>query len=302
MTRDLPPAAPIMVWKLVTRHDRGHAHKLLAVACVYNFIRKGWSCWIHAERVRPCDAWLLLHCALSVSALGFGVPVQGRLSLTYGYIYREVLLHTVLFSLRAITLIVVDELLLSRPQWSDWASKCVCILVVLPFHMGVDAVTRRYGTPGCTSIRGSHDSPVKLIPWRVWWLPGGPTIIDLIRRLLTAMQFINNHALCFGDAGGRQGVAFAWLAWSQINAFLMTLRKKSLLSELGLALCYTMLSVAVTLTCLFHTARPWTSLAVGATLTALRCGVIAGQPVGKYTLWSAALAFELLQAEAIIGK
>jgi len=195
------------------------------------------------------------------------LPRSG-LALTHGYLSREVRLHTVFFSARAMMLIAVDEYRhRTAGSYLDATSVALCCL---PFHVAVDTATWAYGTPGVSSVRGNHSPPSDALrnPLR-----------DFVRPFLSGAQFVNNHALLFGGPS-RQGIAFAWLAWSQLNAFLMTLRRKQLISEDGLALSYTMLTVCVTVACLGLATGPMASMFAGTTLMLLRT-----RGCNKYGLW-----------------
>lgn len=266
--------------KLLTRHDPLHVHKLLGSACALNFAAKGWALLWTAE-VCPFDAALAAHAALTASSFLFQLP-RSPLALTHGYLNQEIRLHTACFSARALVLISVDAL----RRWMgmpalDAKSAALCCL---PFHLAVDEITRALGAPQVSSIRGHHE--VEECRTNVWWfrLTRSSSLRDNVRPLLSGAQFVNNYCLLFGGSR-RQGIAFAWLAWSQLNAFLMTLRKKQLISEDGLALSYTTLSAIVTFACLSQAGSPLTSLLVGSALMTLRC-----MGCNKYLLWLALLA------------
>ena len=267
--------------KLFTRQDWLHVHKLLGVSCALNFGKKSVSL-LRTTEVRPCDVALVMHVALAFSSFVFRLP-KSTVALTHGYLSQETRLHTVCFSARALTLIVVDEMRAwaEAPLLSARGAGLWC----LPFHLAIDAVTRALGTPGITSIRGSHD-PGEKCRYHEWWarFTGGASARDAVRPLLSGAQFVNNHALLFG-AQRRQGIAFAWLAWSQLNAFLMTLRRKQLISEEGLAASYTLLTTCVTAACLAQAASPLASLSLGALMMALRA-----RGCNKYALWLGLLA------------
>ena len=94
-------------------------------------------------------------------------------------------------------------------------------------------------------------------------------------------------------------IAFSHLSWVQLNAFSMTLRKKQILTEHGLFGTYALLSLAVTSSCLYHTARPLASLVIGVAMLSLRA-----RGVSKYWLWAGLGAALLVAPTAYlqIGK
>jgi hypothetical protein len=267
--------------KLATRRDPAHVHKALGTLALFNFATKA-ACLVRGVPMRALDGWLVVHVALLATGYGFRVP-QNPLVLTHGYISEESRAHTLTFSLRSLALILAAELVVDA-QWTAAVRALLC----LPFHLAADMATARLGDPGVSSIRGGRNA--RSHPPRV-----------VVARVLSAMQFISNHALLFccegggddgaapGDAVGAGGAgvpaAFAWLAWCQINAFLLTLHRKQLLSDLGLACAYFALSLAVAAACLAHAARPSVSVATGVLLLVLRA-----QGINKYALWLGSLA------------
>ena len=61
-----------------------------------------------------------------------------------------------------------------------------------------------------------------------------------MRRILSTLQFVNNHALLFGGAR-RAEIALFGVGWVQINAFWHALQKSDLISEDGLMHAYALL-------------------------------------------------------------
>eukprot|EP00966_Prymnesium_polylepis_P211158 4890205-Prymnesium_polylepis.1 len=218
------------------------------------------------------DGWLVAHLFLAATSLQFRVPAAGHM-LDEGYITNEVRAHTVVFTLRQVTLIVLHTAL-DRLWASPVVPPFACGLACLPFHLMVDRCTACLGSSGFSSVRGSH----REVPFR----SGAESTI---RGILSALQFVNNHVMLF--SGERVAdVAFIGLAILQLNAFLMTLRKKQLISPSGLLHAYfVLLSVATSVELGWLACSPAHSVAIGTALYWLRRR---GAP--KYVLWCAAVA------------
>ena len=264
--------------KLATRQDRFHLHKAFGLICMLNFLYHISALLMH-QRFTPANGWLAAHAALALTSRAFYVSERAD-RVSYGYLTEEIRWHALLFSLRNIAFVVLAEVLrrcLPHVAADDSTlAPCFFAACALPFHLAVDAATRAHGMPGWTSIRGHATLNMLLLPAE-----------HVVRRALSAMQFINNHALLFGGAR-RAEIAFLLLAWVQLNAFCMTLRKKAIITEESLMRTYTLLSVLVTAGSLGLATDAVGSLAAGVALVGLR-----GLGVSKYWLWASALVARL---------
>ena len=259
--------------KLATNQDRYHMHKVFGLACLLNFGRHA-AVLLTYGRFAPADGWLAAHAALAFTSRSFHV-VRRAERVSSGFLTEEVRWHALLFSLRNLSFVLMHELLLRHAANNHVLAPSIFAASALPFHLAVDAATRVYGDPGWSSIRGHDMQRMMLLP-----------IEQAVRRMLSAMQFINNHALLFGGPQ-RAEIAFLLLGWVQLNAFCMTLRKKALISEDGLMRIYVLLSLMVTTGCLALTQHATGSLTAGVIMLSLRsCGG------SKYWLWSSALLGE----------
>ncbi len=268
--------------KLITRQDRAHVHKVLALCCLYNFATK-LAALLRTGTMEVCDGWLLAHAALPLSSFRFIVPGRGD-AVNQGFITREVRLHTSLFSLRQLAAVAL-QLACGRGWLGARARRpppLAIALVCLPFHALVDLSTARHGAERVTSIRGDHSE-----------LPTRSRAEVCVRAVLSALQFINNHAL-LRSAERCAETAFLFLAIIQLNAFLMTLRKKQILGPYGLLYAYFALIAVGTALNLGLVARSALhSLALGSGLYVLR-----RRGWSKYALWAACVAASQL-AESV---
>ena len=256
--------------KLATRQDRFHLHKLLGLICLLNFTRHVASL-LTRGCFDPADGFLLAHAGLALTSRSFHVTRQAD-KVSNGHLTEEVRWHALLFSLRNLAFIPLHKLLQRYGIAEAALAPAAFMAIALPFHLAVDKATRVYGEAGWTSIRGHEMQKEYLLPIEV-----------VLRRILSTLQFVNNHALLFGGAR-RAEIALFGVGWVQINAFCMTLRKKDLISEDGLMHAYALLSVFVTTGCLSLTVNGARSLATGVILLTLR-----SRGASKYLLWPCAL-------------
>ena len=200
-------SARLLARRLVTVHDAYHAHKLFGALSLMNIAHKLWQFAVRGA-AQPHDVWLCAHAGLALTSLGFSVSVQGDnisapparrkqaapapwaaprwpacahvpsppAAAGHGYITREVRLHAVIFSFRALAVI------LAAGRGASRLGPASTMLLCMPFHLAADEATRTCGTEGWSSIRGHRLQPMQ------------PADVAL-RRLLSSLQFINNCAV-----------------------------------------------------------------------------------------------------------
>ena len=139
-----------MLGKLATPHDHYHVHKTLGILSLASFVWHYCGNWPATGQLGASWAVIALHTALSVSGLQFKVP-QKRIPRWPTMIWEEYRLHAIVFSFRAPVVAALDGL----PR----------VLGIAVVHLIADEVTRRYGQPGNTTVRGEH---ARQKSWRVW--------------------------------------------------------------------------------------------------------------------------------------
>lgn len=266
--------------KLATSQDAWSVHRCLAVAALANFMQKA-STLISDGAFRPADAWLALHLLLALSSLRFRIPRTGG-AVNQGYITAEVRGHTIAFSARQVALVLaLQPHSANAPAPSPGFAAFVC----LPFHLAVDLCTRLFGSSGFSAIRGRHDQ-----------LSSREGVDRALRHALSTLQFAANHATLHAGRRGAE-VAFVMLATIQINAFLMTLRRKQLLGPFGLLYAYSALLGLTSAAALGLTASPAASLRAGVAMYIVRAWF--GCP--KYLLWACVVLASSTSSETAAG-
>ena len=237
-----------MLRKLVTRHDRYHMHKILGISCLASFIYHYGIRWPGTGELGASWPILLMHLALSCTGLQFSVPAK-RLSKWPTMIWEEYRLHAVVFSFRALVVAALDG-----------PSRVLGIAVV---HLLADGVTRQWGEPGNTTLRGDHDRDPST---RLW----------LITRSYAVYQYLALASHLVGE--NSMDLAYNAFIAVQSSAFCMTLHRKGLITWKGHAATYI---VCITVSAAFIVQ----SLAWWQTGLALACGYARMQGVDKYPLW-----------------
>lgn len=234
--------------KLVTSDDRYHVHKTLGALALASF---AWHYLLEWPRHGALNAgWLAigLHVALSCSAIQFRVP-QKRIERWPTMIWEEYRLHAIVFSFRAPVVAALD----------GWL-RVLCIGAV---HMAADHVTKLYGKPGNTTVRGDHSrakSP------RILWMTRSYAVYQY---LALASHLVGKNSM---------DLAYNAFIAVQSSAFCMTLHRKGLITWKGHAVTY-LICIVVSGLFIIQSLDRW-QLAM-----ALLCGYLRTQGAPKYPLW-----------------
>ena len=196
------------LFKLVTREDPNFIHKTLGVSCLINFIYQFTHLFLYGKmnlRNNPYTPLLIaLHGLLSISSFIFHVPLNRHKGLPM--IYKEFRLHSIIFALRSVICALCFYYKFS--------------LVANVFFINLtmicaDIVTKLYEAETKT-MRG---------------MPYGKEIDEEDKKNVTYMHSVQQFGATMFMMGNIDS-AFAPLLAIQIAAFLMTLVRKSIISEL----------------------------------------------------------------------
>ena len=196
------------LFKLVTREDPNFIHKVLGVSCLINFIYQFSHLFLYGKMNlinNPYTPLLItLHGLLSVSSFIFHVPLNRHKGLPM--IYKEFRLHSILFALRSVFCALCFYYKLSL---------VFNVLFINLTMFCADIVTKLYEADTKT-MRG---------------MPYGKDIDDEDKKKVTYMHSVQQFGATLFMTGNIDS-AFAPLFAIQIAAFLMTLVRKSIISEL----------------------------------------------------------------------
>jgi cytochrome b involved in lipid metabolism len=152
---------------------------------------------------------LIVHFMLTFTSLIFHV-LERRIVEKPLIIYEEYRLHAILFTGRAV-LVSIFGMYINHFVQDVMTQRVLLPVIILTIHLVVDYVTSRYGTKGVTAVRVTNDGELKALKLFYSYYQFAALGSHLI---------VNNH-LC--DLG------FNTLIAIQSSAFLMTLRRKSLI-------------------------------------------------------------------------
>jgi len=200
---------PLM--RLFSNHDKMHHHKFLGFLVLLHYMYRlgcipvyGNMQWFHESQLTPMA--ILLHLTLSCSALQFHVPVK-RTGLK-PMIYREFLLHSILFAARALLVMVVCYL---QPPGYLYLRTAT----VLFMHFLADKVSEKYGAHVSKTMRG---------------MPYSSEIPEWFKNIMYKYYAVCQFFATYGCMSGHMDAVFLTVLPIQLAAFLMTLVRKNLIS------------------------------------------------------------------------
>lgn len=210
------PSGSELYAKLFTTEDHFNLHKTLGFAClihyIYRFVQAGPSDMgfgISAQTL----ASIAMHTLLSLSSLIFKIPLKRIAS---GYrIWPEYRLHSIVFALRSLSmmlLIWVERFLDLEPQYQ------LNGLIVLGTIALADLSTYLVGPSGRSRTIRDVEAPASL------------------RFFFSVMQFHATMGVMLGVRRFSTQFIYVWII--QLNAFLMTLRRKNLAPHSALIWTY----------------------------------------------------------------
>lgn len=238
-----------MFCKLVTSHDPYHIHKTLGASCLLSFVYHYGIIWPSTGSLGASWPVLALHTALSVSGLMFTVPAE-RIKRWPTMIWEEYRQHAVVFSFRAPIVAALDGL-----------PRLVGIALV---HLAADEVTRQFGKPGNTTVRGDHAN--ERPSWRLYLMTRS---YAYYQYLALASHLVGKNSM---DLGYNAFIAV------QSSAFCMTLHRKGIITWKGHAVAY-LVCIALSALFIVQSLPPW------QVALALAFGYARTRGAEKYPLW-----------------
>ena len=228
---------------LFTNHDRFHLHKVLGFGCLFNFfLRIYWlvafgSMYIYADSLTS----LLIpvaHLTLSLSSFIFHVPLT-RLNSKI-IIWKELQLHNMVFTSRSAT-IMLYSLLCSRSSRSSHSDATTTaslpflyqtgkFALVVSHHLLADYITSKYNRNEKTTTRDIN------------WENISDDTKAIMKRYYAVCQILAINALILTEnepyGSGAVESAFLVMFPIQLSTFLMTLVRKSIISNISWHIFY----------------------------------------------------------------
>lgn len=222
---------------LFTNHDKYHLHKILGFGCLFNFfLRIYWlvvfgSMYIYADS----QTSLLIpvaHLTLSLSSIIFQVP-QTRLNSKI-IIWKELQLHNMIFTSRSAIIMIYSIICIrnnininSKYYYLYQIGKLALIVL---HHMLADYITLKYNMNEKTTTRDIN------------WENISDNVKGLVKKYYAICQILAINALILTDnekfGSGAIESAFLIMFPIQLSTFLMTLVRKSIISNISWHIFY----------------------------------------------------------------
>ena len=236
-----------MAQKLFTNHDKYHLHKLLGFGCLANFfLRIYWlvaygSMYIYADSAYASLSALAIpvaHLTLSLSSFIFQVPLI-RLNSKI-IIWKELQLHNIIFTSRSATIMIYSVICArnnigiidtgaASPEYY-YLYQFGKFALIIAHHLLADYITLKYNMNEKTTTRD--------INWEN--IPDTSKVI--IKKYYAICQILAINALILTDndkkGSGAIESAFLIMFPIQLSTFLMTLVRKSIISNISWHIFY----------------------------------------------------------------
>jgi hypothetical protein len=225
--------------QLFTHHDKYHLHKVLGFGCLFNFfLRIYWLLAYGSMYIYADSSYSLLipvaHLTLSLSSLIFQVP-QTRLNSKI-IIWKELQLHNMVFTSRSAIVMIYSIVCIRNDIDMSYKYYYLYLIgklaLIVLHHMLADYITAKYNTNDKTTTRD--------INWE--------NIPDNVKRCLKQyyaicqILAINSLILTDNDKTGSGVIEAAFLVMFpiQLSTFLMTLVRKSIITNIHWHFFYTL--------------------------------------------------------------
>lgn len=269
--------------QLFTKEDPLHVHKIFGMAALCSYVYRipqfgekdmGFSRTSESGDHLITFITLLLHVCLNISSFEFHIPAK-RIQSDGGRIWPQYRFHSLVFSCRALMCIALNvfyynrsEESLQSPHASNYLLPHGNYLVVIGTMLMGDIASNYWVKYPSNSIRDLKASP-------------------MIKYYFSVMQFLATGVSLVGIR--RCSLHYYMLMVVQVTAFLMTLRRKNLVSHEKNVVLYALLlaggfAVGIYETYFWEPSQEllWMSAFIGTAAAVLRilCGM------NKYVVWT----------------
>ena len=233
-----------MAQKLFTNHDKYHLHKLLGFGCLFNFLlRIYWliangSMYIYADSASALVI-PVAHLTLSLSSFIFQVPLI-RLNSKI-IIWKELQLHNIIFTSRSATIMIYSVICIRNNIGTGgtggtgiteyyYLYQFGKFALIIAHHLFADYITAKYNMNEKTTTRDIN------------WENIPDTTRAIIKKYYAVCQILAINALILTDndikGSGAIESAFLIMFPIQLSTFLMTLVRKSIISNISWHIFY----------------------------------------------------------------
>jgi len=223
--------------QLFTNHDKYHLHKVLGFGCLFNFFLRIYWLIVYGSMYIYADSQIsvlipVAHLTLSLSSLIFHVP-QTRLNSKI-IIWKELQLHNMIFTSRS-AIIMIYSIICIRNNINMntkyyYLYQIGKLALIVSHHMLADYVTMKYNMNNKTTTRDIN------------WENIPDNVQTLIKKYYAISQILAINALILTDnekyGSGTIESAFLVMFPIQLSTFLMTLVRKSIISNISWHIFY----------------------------------------------------------------
>ncbi len=223
--------------QLFTNHDKYHLHKVLGFGCLFNFFLRIYWLIIYGSMYIYADSQIsvlipVAHLTLSLSSFIFHVP-QTRLNSKI-IIWKELQLHNMIFTSRS-AIIMIYSIICIRYNINMntkyyYLYQIGKLALIVAHHMLADYVTMKYNMNNKTTTRDIN------------WENIPDNVQRLIKKYYAISQILAINALILTDndryGSGTIESAFLVMFPIQLSTFLMTLVRKSIISNISWHIFY----------------------------------------------------------------
>lgn len=223
--------------QLFTNHDKYHLHKVLGFGCLFNFFLRIYWLIVYGSMYIYADSQIsvlipVAHLTLSLSSLIFHVP-QTRLNSKI-IIWKELQLHNMIFTSRS-AIIMIYSIICIRNNINMntkyyYLYQIGKLALIVAHHMLADYVTMKYNMNNKTTTRDIN------------WENIPDNVQTLIKKYYAISQILAINALILTDndryGSGAIESAFLVMFPIQLSTFLMTLVRKSIISNISWHIFY----------------------------------------------------------------
>ena len=222
---------------IFTNHDKYHIHKTLGFGCLFNyFLRIYWliaygSMYIYTDNISSFVV-PLVHLSLSLSSFIFKVP-QLRINSKI-IIWKELQLHNIIFTSRSALIMIYSLICLRsniiRTSKYYYLYQFGKFTIIIMHHIFADFITAKFNVNEKTTTRDIN------------WENIEDNLKLMIKKYYAICQVLAINALILTendyDGSGVLESAFLIMFPIQLSTFLMTLVRKSIISNISWHIFY----------------------------------------------------------------
>ena len=222
---------------LFTNHDKYHIHKLLGFGCLFNYFLRIYWLIIYGSMYLSADNGItfaipVAHLTLSLSSFIFQVPKMRFSSKII--IWKELQLHNIIFTMRSAMIMIYSiicinhDININSPHYYLYQIGKFALIIV--HHLIADYITAKYNVNEKTTTRDIN------------WENIPDKIKIIIKKYYAVCQILAINALILteNDKSGSGAIEAAFLVMFpiQLSTFLMTLVRKSIISNISWHIFY----------------------------------------------------------------